>query len=280
MGYRDLDELRSHWDEFAPLYAAELERSTSLLARAACEHLRLAEAGAVLEVGAGPGAGALVMLERLPPGARLVVTDIAPRMVALARARLPDSVEVREANAEELPFADAAFDRYLANLNLMLVLDPDRALAEAHRVLRTGGLAAWSVWGRPEHSPMFTLPVLAASRVGLALPQSRSNFHLGGSAEAGGAGGADGDRAGLRARAQAHGFGRVLSWYQAMVPDTRDGDSFADFTLRMPRWRKNLAGQPADLVMAWRRELASLVDDLLARGEPVGMEALVVVAQK
>ena len=271
MGYRDLDELRSHWDEFAPLYAAGLERTTTLLVRAACEHLRLAEAGAVLEVGAGPGAGALVLLEHLPPGARLVVTDIAPCMVALARARLPDSVEVREANAEELPFADAAFDRYLANLNLMLVLDPDRALAEAHRVLRTGGLAAWSVWGRPEHSPMFTLPVLAARRVGIELPQSRSNFHLGGSAE---------DRAGLRARAQAHGFGRVLSWYQAMVPDTRDGDSFADFTLRMPRWQKNLAGQPADRVTALRRELASLVDDLLARGEPVGMEALVVVAQK
>jgi SAM-dependent methyltransferase len=274
MGYRDLDELRSHWDEFAPLYAARLERSTTLLVRAACEHLRLAEAGAVLEVGAGPGAGALVLLEHLAPGARLVVTDIAPRMVELARARLPESVEVREANAEELPFADAAFDRYLANLNLMLVLDPDRALAEAHRVLRPGGLAAWSVWGRPEHSPMFTLPVLAAGRVGLTLPQSRSNFHLGGSGEAGE------DRAGLRARAQAHGFGRVLSWYQAMVPDTRDGDSFADFTLRMPRWQKNLAGQPADRVMAMRRELASLVDDLLARGEPIGMEALMVVAQK
>lgn len=267
MGYRDLDELRHHWDEFAPLYAAGYERAFTLLVRAACEHLRLADAGDVLEVGAGPGGGALVLREHLAPGARLVVTDLAPRMVALARARLPASVEVREANAEALPFGDAAFDRYLASLNLMLVLDPDRALAEAHRVLRPGGLAAWTVWGRPEHSPMFTLPVQAAARVGLTLPQSRSNFHLG-------------ERAALRARAQAHGFGRVLAWYQLAVPDTRDGESFTDLTLRMPRWQKNLAGQPAPLVAAMRRELASLVDDLLARGEPVGMEALVVVARK
>lgn len=65
-----------------------------------------------------------------------------------------------------------------------------------------------------------------------------------------------------------------------MIPDTRDGNSFADSTLRMPRWRKNLDGQPADRVAALRRELSSLVDDLLARGEPVGMEALIIVAQK
>ena len=266
MGYRDIDELRAHWDAFAPLFQAEHERATTLLVRAACEHLRLGQARAVLEVGAGPGAGALVLLEHLPDSARLVVTDISARMIHLARARLPARVEVLEANAEELPFAAASFDRLLASLSLMLVLDPDRALAEARRVLRPGGRAAWSVWGRPEHSPMFTLPVLAAQRVGLELPASRSNFHLG-------------DRDSLRRRVLAHGFDRVLAWYQTMVPDTRDGDGFAEHTLRMPRWQKNLAGLPAERVEALRRELAALADERLAHGEPLGMEALMIVAE-
>jgi SAM-dependent methyltransferase len=149
----------------------------------------------------------------------------------------------------------------------MLVLDPDRALAEAHRVLQPGGVAVWSVWGRPEHSPIFTLPLQAAARVGLVLPESRSNFHLG-------------ERAALRVRAQAHGFRHVLAWYQTAVPDTRDGDSFAELTLRMPRWQKILAGKPADLVAAMQRELASLADAWLAHGEPIGLDALLLVARK
>jgi ubiquinone/menaquinone biosynthesis C-methylase UbiE len=130
MGYRDLDELRAHWDAFAPQFQAEYERTTTLLVRSACEHLRLGQAQAVLEVGAGPGAGALVLLEHLPDSARLVVTDISARMIDLARARLPARVEVREANAEELPFARASFDRLLASLSLMLGMEALMIVAE------------------------------------------------------------------------------------------------------------------------------------------------------
>lgn len=268
MGYADVDELRAHWDAFASLFEARFERATVHLVRTLCTHLRVAEAEAVLEVGAGAGGGACALSQELPAGARLVVTDIAPNMVARARARLPAEVEVIEANAEALPFAAGSFDRLLGNLNLMLVLDPDRALAEAHRVLRPGGLAAWSVWGRAEPSSMFLLPGMAAERAGVVLPESkRSNFHLG-------------DREALRARLEGHGFGRVLAWYQAMTLPVRDGAEFADLMLETPRWQKNLAGQPAARLAALRTEMAALADAQLAAGKPIMLEALMVVAER
>jgi ubiquinone/menaquinone biosynthesis C-methylase UbiE len=40
------------------------------------------------------------------------------------------------ANAEELPFSDQQFDRYLANFVLHLVPDPSKMLKEAYRVLK------------------------------------------------------------------------------------------------------------------------------------------------
>lgn len=268
MSYADLDELRAHWDAFADFFEQTFERTTVLLARTLTAHLRLAEATAVIEVGAGPGAGALALYRDMPAGARLMVTDISPNMVALARARLPAEVEVQVANAESLPFDDGAFDRLLANLNLMLVLDPDRALAEARRVLRPGGLAAWSVWGRPGPSSLFTLPAQAAERAGIELPPaSRSNFHLG-------------DRDTLRARIRDHGFARALAWYQTMTMPVRDGDSYADLTIRTPRWQQNLAHLPEAAMDAFRRTLADMADDHLAAGEPIALDALLIVAQR
>lgn len=263
----DIDAVRAHWDAYASFFEEFLEPATVLLAQALLAHLRLADARAVLEVGTGPGAAALHAHRALRPDARMVAVDLAPAMVARARARLPESIDVRVADCEELPFEDASFDRLFANLTFMLVPDPDRALAEAYRVLAPGGIAAFSVWGRPEHSHMFSLPMKAAKNADIDIPPSRSNFHLG-------------DRDALRARVARHGFEQVVTWYQAMIPDWRDSARFADMSMKTPRWVANLAGQPEDRIESFRRELVRLADERLAAGEPIGLDALVVVARR
>jgi ubiquinone/menaquinone biosynthesis C-methylase UbiE len=48
-------------------------------------------------------------------------------------------VELREAEAEHLPFADASFDTVVCTLSLCSVVDDRAAVAEMHRVLRPGG---------------------------------------------------------------------------------------------------------------------------------------------
>jgi SAM-dependent methyltransferase len=263
----DIDQLRAYWNAYASVIQNTIEPATLLLARAVMAHLRLDEAGAVLEVGTGTGAAAEVTHGLMPRGARLVATDLSPNMVERARARLPAEVEVDEVNCEDLPYDSGSFDRLLCNLAVMLTPEPDKAFAEAHRVLCPGGIAGWSVWGRSEQSHMFTLPARVAQTVGLELPSRRSNFHLG-------------DRARLRERVAAHGFEPVVVWHQAMMPCWRDGGHFADLILTTPRWTEITDSHPEPIRRAFRDELVRLADELIQAGEPIGLDALIVIAHR
>ena len=94
--------------------------------------------GRVLEIGAGTGAN----LPHYTGLARLVLTEPDAAMRRRIAARLPGApcpVEVLDAPAEDLPLADGSVDAVVATLVLCSVDDPDRALAEARRVLRPGG---------------------------------------------------------------------------------------------------------------------------------------------
>lgn len=91
----------------------------------------------VLEVGCGPGRGAAALASR--HGALVTGVDASPEMLAAARDFVPDGVELVEARAEALPFADGAFDAVLAQFVVHL-LDRPRAFAELHRVLSEDGV--------------------------------------------------------------------------------------------------------------------------------------------
>ena len=262
---RDARELSQHWDAFASYFEDAFEPTTNQLAHTLLLQLDV-EDRRLLEVGGGTGGG--VFLARALPSVRpawLVTTDISPAMSRIAHERLPD--EAVTADATRLPFADQSFERLLGNLNLMLVQDPDLALAEARRVLADGGRAAWSVWGRPEQSPMFTLPPHAAERAGVELPaKARSNFHLG-------------DRDALIARIEGAGFRRVRAWYQAMPLPVHTGVDYAARVLGTPGWQQTLADLGADAAERLREQVVILADEVLAAGRPIGLEGLIAVAE-
>jgi SAM-dependent methyltransferase len=111
----------------------------------------------VLDVGCGPGALTVELARRLGPDS-VVAVDPSESFVAAARARNPD-VDVREASAEQLPFADDTFDAALAQLVVHFMSDPVAGLAEMRRVTRPGGVIAACVWdhagGRGPLSPLW-----------------------------------------------------------------------------------------------------------------------------
>jgi SAM-dependent methyltransferase len=71
--------------------------------------------------------------------------DPSESFVAAARERHPD-VRVERASAEQLPFADDAFDAALAQLVVHFMSDPSAGVAEMRRVTRRDGVVAACVW--------------------------------------------------------------------------------------------------------------------------------------
>lgn len=110
--------------------------------------------GAVLETACGTGAVTRHLVHRLPDSVALVATDLAPPMVEITRSMVGDApnVEVRPADAMDLPFDAGSFDAVACQFSLMLMPDKAKALAEAARVLRPGGSFFFNVWARLEEN--------------------------------------------------------------------------------------------------------------------------------
>ena len=92
----------------------------------------------ILEIGPGEGGLTRILLER---GHRVAALDLALGWLE----RLPASVQKVAGEVTSLPFADRVFDAVVAAEVVEHIPDLDRALKEAARVLRPGGLLVVSV---------------------------------------------------------------------------------------------------------------------------------------
>ncbi len=95
---------------------------------------------AILDMAGGTGDIAFRMAKS---GAQVTVADINPAMLEVGMKRAGqrgiDGLIWAEENAETLSFADRGFDAYTIAFGIRNVTYIDKALAEAHRVLKRGG---------------------------------------------------------------------------------------------------------------------------------------------
>jgi SAM-dependent methyltransferase len=110
---------------------------------------RVAAGMFVLDVACGPGyvSAATKKLGAIPTG-----VDFSEKMIAIAKRMFPE-ISFMRGDAQDLPFEDASFDRVLMNFGLLHVSHPEKACAEACRVLKRGGKFGFTVWAGPEQNP-------------------------------------------------------------------------------------------------------------------------------
>jgi len=98
----------------------------------------------VLDLAGGTGDVAFRIAQAGGPGTRIVVCDINPDMLAVGQERaaergLDGVVTFEQGNAEELAYPDRSFDCVTIAFGIRNVPRIERALAQAHRVLKLGG---------------------------------------------------------------------------------------------------------------------------------------------
>lgn len=131
--------LRHSYTLLAPMYDFMVRRATHTLRKRSLDKLGDVTGQTILVAGIGSG----LDIPLLPPGANYMGVDITPAMLRQARMLQAQHQELRMAlqvgDVMALPYPAQSFDTVIMHLILAVVPHPERALAEAARVLKPGG---------------------------------------------------------------------------------------------------------------------------------------------
>jgi ubiquinone/menaquinone biosynthesis C-methylase UbiE len=161
------DRWRRYWDKHSASYDKDMRFFDRVLFGDSRTWVCSQATGDTLEVAIGTG----LNLPLYPPAIRLAGIDLSPAMLAIARQRareLGRDADLREADAQALPYPDASFDTVVCTFSLCAIPDDARAISEMTRVLRPGGLllladhvaaAAWPARAVQRLLEIFTVPL-------------------------------------------------------------------------------------------------------------------------
>ena len=113
----------------------------------------------VLDLASGVWEPAISIAALVGPDGSVTASDLVAEMLAGTERRAKEqgvaNMAFRVTPMEELPFDDDRFDVVTCRLGLMYTPSPERALAQARRVLRPSGRAAFLVWGPKADNSQF-----------------------------------------------------------------------------------------------------------------------------
>jgi ubiquinone/menaquinone biosynthesis C-methylase UbiE len=132
--------------EVAEAYEVMMGRWSRRLAPLFVEFVGIRDGDSVLDVGCGTGALSST-LASVTRAAKIVGIDPSAAFIQAARSQITDPrVTIELGDAQNLPYADASFDRCLALLIVNFIPDAPKAAKEMRRVTKSGGVVATTMW--------------------------------------------------------------------------------------------------------------------------------------
>ena len=133
---------KKHFDAQAPEYdqrdTVYYSREGKISCRDIAAILKDTAYADLLDVGCGTGF--LLDLLAKQQAAHYAGLDLSPEMIRIARQKDIPGAELTEGSADRLPFPDESFDIVTCSQSFHHYPYPEKAMAEAFRVLRKGGL--------------------------------------------------------------------------------------------------------------------------------------------
>jgi SAM-dependent methyltransferase len=177
----DRDEYRrtslENWETMAAGWERrreEIERVSAPVTEWMVQALDPKPGDTVLELAAGPGDVGYAASPLLGTEGRLISSDFSSAMLDVARRRAEElgleNVEHRVLDAEEIALRDGSVDGVLCRFGVMLMPDPEAAVAEMRRVLRPSGRLALAVWSTAARNPWVAIAGRIFAELGLAPP--------------------------------------------------------------------------------------------------------------
>lgn len=129
------------WNLLSGVYDTFFYDVFRFMQRKAIEKLEIKPEMRILDLGCGTGRGLILFAEKHGADHELFGVDISEKMISKA---LKNCANIKNAQffvapAEKLPFGDSYFDAILCTNSFHHYSDPDHALQEAGRVVKTGG---------------------------------------------------------------------------------------------------------------------------------------------
>ena len=141
------------WQQSVDQYHSSFSSLTSQTIETLLDSVNAARDMELLDIATGPGYVAAQAHKR---GCKVTGVDLSDAMVTKAR-QLNPQIEFCQGEAESLPFPESKYQAAVMNFGILHLAEPEKALSEAFRVIRSQARFGFTVWSKPEKSVAFKI---------------------------------------------------------------------------------------------------------------------------